>query len=56
MRYWPEPSVTAVRTFSMSAGTGGFDGDAGQHGAGRVLDDARDRGLRMRQGGREYHA
>ena len=20
MRYWPEPSVTAVRTFSMSAG------------------------------------
>ena len=34
---------------------GGFDSDAGQHCARRVLDDAGDRGLRMRQCGREYH-
>ena len=34
--------MTAVRTFSMSTGTGSFDGDAGQHSPGTVFHEAGD--------------
>ena len=47
MRNWPEPSVVTDRTFSISAGLDGLDGDAGQHGAGGVADRPGDRGERL---------
>ena len=49
MRYWPLLSEIAVRTFSISAGLDGFDGDARQHGAGAVADGAGERRLRVSQ-------
>ena len=40
--YCPSPSVTTVRDLFDQGGAGGFHGDAGQHGARRVPDDAGD--------------
>ena len=37
IEYLPEPSVTADASFLDQRWARGFDGDAGQHGAGRVF-------------------
>ena len=55
MRYWPVPSVTTVRTFSVNAGLDRLDGDAGQDGSGRIPDDAGNRGLRERDAWKDQH-
>ena len=48
MRYRPAPSVTPLRTFSISAGLAASTRDAREHGAGRIFDDAGDGRLRPR--------
>ena len=57
--YRPCESVVALRTFSISTGTGRFDGDAGNDGARRISDgsgnaDDLGRGGGPREGQREY--
>ena len=52
MRYWPVPSVTDDLDFLDQRRARRFDGDAGQHRAGRILHDARNRRLGVR-GGRQ---
>ena len=42
MRYWPVPSVDGGADFLDEGGAGDFDGHAGQHGPGAILDDAGD--------------
>ena len=48
MRYWPVPSVSAVRTFSVSDWARCFNGHAGQHGSRGIAHDACDGRLRKR--------
>ena len=48
IRYWPVPSVDRGADLLDQRRAGRFDGHAGQHGAGRVPDDAGNRSLCIR--------